>query len=151
MANTLKTEAQAKGDTILKEGLPGEYKFLDETMRPFCPEMTKAVVEHAYGTIWARGELSRRMRSITTLVCLATLGGCDSQIKSHLGAALRHGCTVEELREIFLHMHIYVGVPRAINALNMLRDVVTQMGGDRDLKDFDQDPLAFVPGEERTE
>lgn len=149
MSKDLKTQAQAKGDTILKSGLPGEYKFLDEVMRPFCPEMSQTVIEHAYGNIWARSELSRRMRSITTLVTLAAIGGCESQIKPHLGAALRHGCTVEELREIFLHMHLYVGIPRAMSAMNLLREIVAQIGGDRNLEDFDQDPLAFVPGEER--
>ena len=144
MASKLKTEAQAKGDTILKESLPDEYAFLDEKMRPFFKEMTESVIDHAFGQIWSRTILTKRMRSITTVVSLASIGGCEMALRTHLKGALRHGCTVEELKEIFLHLHIYVGYPRAVAATNVLREIVVEMGGGKDLRDFESDPLAFT-------
>lgn len=149
MSKDFKTEARAKGDTILKKALPEEHKFLMDKMRPFCKEMSDAVIDHAYGTIWARDELSKRMRSIITVTSLAAIGGCERFLRSHIEAALRNRCTVEELRETFLHIHLYVGLPRAQIAMNILREVVVDMGGGKELKDFESDPLMFVPEEQK--
>ena len=148
METKLKTEARAKGDSILKKSLPSEHDFLMNEMRPFCKEMTDTVIDHAYGTIWARDELSKRLRSIVTIVSLAAIGGCEEALRGHIQAALTNRCTVEELRESLLHMHLYVGLPRAISAMNVLREVVVEMGGGKDLKDFESDPLTFVPEEQ---
>lgn len=144
----LKTEARAKGDTILKKSFPKEHDYLVNDLAPFCQEMSDAIIDHAYGKIWARDELSKRMRSLVTVVSLAAVGGNDNVLRIHIKAAFSHRCTLEELRESFLHMHLYVGFPKAVAALTVLREVVTEMAGGKDIKDFESDPSAFIPEEQ---
>ncbi|UNM05799.1 MAG: hypothetical protein H6925_04665 [Holosporaceae bacterium] len=88
----LKTEARAKGDTILKKSFPKEHDYLVNDLAPFCQEMSDAIIDHAYGKIWARDELSKRMRSLVTVVSLAAVGAmtmyCASTLRQHLATVV---------------------------------------------------------------
>ncbi len=44
------------------------------------------------------------------------LGGCEPQLKVHIGAALNVGISREEICEALLHSAVYCGFPKALNA-----------------------------------
>lgn len=95
----------------------------EETVRRFraaladvSPMLADYVAEFIYGDLHGRPDLSTRDRQLVTLVALATLGGCEAQLRLHVGLALRAGLTPTEVVEAFLHLSAYAGFPRAINA-----------------------------------
>lgn len=50
-------------------------------------------------------------------------GGCEPQLKVHIGAALNVGLSREEIAEALLHATVYCGFPKALNAIFTAREV----------------------------
>jgi 3-oxoadipate CoA-transferase alpha subunit len=93
----------------------------------FSEEFQDLITPHAWGVSWARPVLDRRMRSALTLALLAALHN-DHEIPMQVRAAVRHGLTPAEIREIFLRTSTYAGVPVAHHAMQLadaaLRELV---------------------------
>jgi 4-carboxymuconolactone decarboxylase len=70
------------------------------------------ITRYAWGEIWARPGLDRRMRSAITLTALVAAGRVD-ELAMHVRAARRNGLTDEEIKEVLLQSAIYCGVPAA--------------------------------------
>ena len=86
---------------------------------PALAHYTDAVL---FDEVWERPELAKRDRSLVTVTALVTLGATD-QLRFHAGFALRHGVTEEELVEAITHLAFYVGWPRAMSAIAVVREV----------------------------
>jgi len=67
-----------------------------------------------FGEVWPRAELSRRDRSLVVVAVLAYLAK-EPELALHVAAALQHGATREELREVMVTLVIYGGFPRAVD------------------------------------
>lgn len=89
-------------------------------------DLGRDVVEFAYGDIYRRSGLSLRERELATVGVLTAMGGREPQLRFHLGAALKVGLTAEELEEVIIQTVPYAGFPTAINALNLLKQVVAE-------------------------
>ena len=90
--------------------------------RPFQALIT----EGAWGTVWASDGISRRERSMLTLALLAAMGNFD-EIPMHIRATARTGATRTDVMEVFQHVAIYCGVPRANRALRLARETYAEM------------------------
>ena len=73
-----------------------------------------------------RPGLDARSRQLVTLGALTALGGCEPQLRVHIGAALNVGITREEIVEALLHSAVYAGFPRALNATFAAREVFAE-------------------------
>lgn len=80
------------------------------------------VTEYAWGAVWTRDGLSRRDRSLLNLGMLTALGK-PNELKLHLRGALTNGVTREEIREALMQSAVYCGVPAALEAFRMAREV----------------------------
>lgn len=56
---------------------------------------------------------------------LTALGGCEPQLEVHIGAALNVSLQPQQIIEAFLHVSVYCGFPRALNAVAVARKVFT--------------------------
>jgi 3-oxoadipate enol-lactonase len=92
------------------------------------PGLYDDVIEGAFGGPLARPELSRAERELATVAILAAQGGAEPQLATHLRAALHNGVTSTELRALCEHVAPYAGFPRALNALTVLDEVLTEAG-----------------------
>ncbi len=84
------------------------------------------ITESAWGTVWASDAISKRERSMVTLALLAGLGNFD-EIPMHIRATLNTGATQQDVMEVFQHVAIYAGVPRANRALHIAKETFDQM------------------------
>ena len=75
------------------------------------------------GRIWQRGVLTRRERSLVAIAALTALGTKD-RLRIHVGGALRHGATPEEIEETILTLMVYAGHARATEAIEVAREVI---------------------------
>jgi 4-carboxymuconolactone decarboxylase len=93
-------------------------------MNEFHPELGDFVTEHALDAIYTRPGLTLQQRQLITVASLVTQGDTGTNLSNHLHASLNLGITEDELREALLQLTVYAGMPRAINAMGLLRDVL---------------------------
>jgi 4-carboxymuconolactone decarboxylase len=89
----------------------------------FTADFQDLITRYAWGDVWARPGLDRRMRSAITLAMLATLGS-EEELAMHTRAATRNGLTQDEIKEVLLQVAIYAGVPRANRAFAVAQEVL---------------------------
>ncbi|HTD89157.1 MAG TPA: carboxymuconolactone decarboxylase family protein [Burkholderiales bacterium] len=80
----------------------------------------------AWGLVWSRPGLSRRIRSFINLGMLIALGQPE-ELRLHVRAALRNGVTRMEISEAILHSAVYCGVPRATAARRIMLAVFGEL------------------------
>ncbi|EEG08881.1 carboxymuconolactone decarboxylase family protein [Pseudogulbenkiania ferrooxidans] len=85
--------------------------------------LQRLVTEYCWGTVWAREGLERKTRSLINLGMIAALNR-PHELKLHVRGALNNGCSKEEIVEAILQIAIYCGVPAAIDAMRIAREVL---------------------------
>jgi len=90
--------------------------------------MYETVLEGAFGGPLARSELSRRERELASAAIVAALGGADRRLASHVRGALHQGVAPHELLALAEHVAVYAGFPRALNALDVVDEVLREAG-----------------------
>ena len=85
------------------------------------------ITEGAWGTVWASDAISLRERSMLTLALLAATGNFD-EIPMHIRATANTGASPEDVMEVFQHVAIYCGVPKANNAIKLAKQTFAEMG-----------------------
>ncbi|MDN2565739.1 carboxymuconolactone decarboxylase family protein [Aquibium sp. A9E412] len=88
--------------------------------------MQQLTTEWCWDEIWNRPGLERRDRSILNLGMTAALNR-PQEFKLHLRGALNNGLTKDELKEIFLQIGVYCGVPAALDCFRIAKDVFKEM------------------------
>ena len=89
------------------------------------------ITESAWGTVWASDAITRRERSMLTLALLAATGNFD-EIPMHIRATARTGASKSDVMEVFQHVAIYAGVPRANHALKLAKQTYAEMEAEND-------------------
>ena len=87
-------------------------------------------IKAAWGLVWSRPGLSRRMRSVMNLGMLIALAQPE-ELRLHLRAAQRNGVTRTEIAEAILHSAVYCGVPRATAARRIMLGVFAAMDAEK--------------------
>jgi 4-carboxymuconolactone decarboxylase len=78
---------------------------------------------HCFGDHVSRGGLDVPTRELLTLAMLATLGGCEPQLKGHVAANLNVGNDRARMLVVLTQLIPYIGYPRTLNALRILDEV----------------------------
>ena len=94
----------------------------DEFNKPF----QEFVTEYCWGACWGREVLSKKTRSMLNLAMISALNR-PHELKVHVAGALRNGVSREEIREVLLQVAIYCGVPAAVDAFRIAREVFTEI------------------------
>ena len=82
-----------------------------EQTTAFDADFQRFITETAWGAVWARPDLDRRIRSLVTIGILAALG--REELILHLRASRNTGATPREIAEVLLHVALYAGIPAA--------------------------------------
>ena len=118
-----------RGAEIRREVLGSEYvaralASVDDFNKP----MQELVTEYCWGAVWGREDLSRKTRSLLNLAMISALNR-PNELKAHLKGALRNGVTKDEIREVFLQVAIYCGVPAAVDSFRVAREMFAEEAG----------------------
>jgi len=93
---------------------------------PFTEDFQTFITQYAWGGVWTRPGLDRKMRSVLTLGMLAALGRID-EFRLHVRATENTGVTRDEIKEILLMVAVYGGVPAANAAFHHAAQVIEEM------------------------
>jgi 4-carboxymuconolactone decarboxylase len=127
---TLDRETYQRGLQIRSEVLGQEYvnralANADDFTRP----LQDLVTEYCWGTVWGREELPRKTRSMLNLAMISVLNR-PNELRMHIKAALTNGVTRDEIREVFLQVAIYAGVPAAVDSFRIADAAFAELDGD---------------------
>ncbi|MEM8634774.1 MAG: carboxymuconolactone decarboxylase family protein [Pseudomonadota bacterium] len=119
------SEAFDRGYTTRRSVLGPDY--VDGSVRrgeteAFTHDLQRIVNEFVWGSVWARDGLGLRERSIVVLTILA-FRSQEDELCLHIEGALNNGLTLIELREIFLQIAAYAGMPACLVAFKCARKV----------------------------
>jgi len=92
------------------------------TLSKFSPDFVSMISEFCIGQVHARPALTENTKEVIAIVSLISLG--SARLKGHFESALQIGITKEELIEIVTLSSIYLGFPRAIDAMLILNEAV---------------------------
>ena len=88
-----------------------------------APDFARYLVDFAFGEIYAR-EGNLKHREIVAIASLATMGGCDAQLETHVHGAFNVGLTEAEIVESVMTLIPYIGFPKALNAMAVVKRVI---------------------------
>ena len=93
----------------------------------FSQEFVELLNTYCWNDIWNRPGLPRKTRSVLNLGMLCALGK-EHELKLHIRGALNNGLTKDEIKEVFLQVAIYCGVPAAVVAFRCAKEVFKDAG-----------------------
>lgn len=113
----LKIQKSIFGDIIdqMHKNAPENQKHIQNYLSAFC-----------FGDIYTRGALDLKTRELLTLCILSALGGCESQVKSHVFGNLNVGNDKKIMLEAVTQCLPYIGFPRALNAISCINEVIPE-------------------------
>jgi 4-carboxymuconolactone decarboxylase len=112
--NGLAMRRKVMGDAFVDRALANATEFTEPLQR--------IITENAWGTVWCRGGIDLKTRSLITVAMLTALGR-QHELAGHVQGALNNGAGQDEIREVLLHAAIYCGVPLAAEAFRCAAEV----------------------------
>lgn len=91
----------------------------------FNREQQELVTEYCWGAVWGRPGLEKKTRSMLNLAMLSALNR-PHELKMHVAGALRNGVSRDEIKEVFLAVMIYAGVPACVDSFRIAREVFAE-------------------------
>lgn len=82
-----------------------------------------ALTGWCFGDTYTRKGLTLAEREHLTFVTIATLGGCEPQLRAHTGGNRAMGATKQKLIDTIAAMAGYIGFPRTLNALAIVQEI----------------------------
>jgi 4-carboxymuconolactone decarboxylase len=117
-----------KGLSIRREVLGADY--VDKAIASaddFSRPLQELVTQYCWGEIWGRPGLDRKTRSLINLAMITALNR-PHEVKAHIKGALNNGLTKDDIKEVFLQVAIYCGVPAAVDSFRTAQEVFKEMG-----------------------
>ncbi|MFE4857566.1 carboxymuconolactone decarboxylase family protein [Streptomyces sp. NPDC056670] len=98
------------------------------SMRDVAPDLTRYIIEFAFGDIYSRPALDLRSREFASVAMCTALGTAAAQLRVHIHGLLNVGGTREEVIELITQMAGYAGFPAALNGITAAREVFEERG-----------------------
>jgi 4-carboxymuconolactone decarboxylase len=122
----MEDERFRRGLSTVRKIDPENAERLKAALSDIAPDLYRYIIEFAFGDLISRPGLDLRTREIATVSALTALGNANPQLRVHLNAALNAGCTRAEIVEVLMQMAVYAGIPAALNALYLAKEVFAE-------------------------
>lgn len=120
-------ERRTRGMAVRREVLGNAHVDRAEARKtPFTSEFQDFITRYAWGEIWTRPGLDRKVRSCMTLSMMIALNRPD-EFRLHVRAAFNNGLSREEIKEVILQAAVYCGVPAANTAFHLAEEVFREL------------------------
>ena len=120
-------------ESRLSDGIAAQKSIFGEhidAMRAAAPENQKNIQDYlsayCFGDFYTRKFLTIPERELLTFAILAAQGGCEPQVKAHVGGNAAVGNSKETLLAALTVCLPYIGFPRTLNALGCVNEVLPE-------------------------
>ncbi len=114
----LNVQKKIFGDVIdeMHKNTPGNQKHIQNYLSAFC-----------FGDIYTRNGLDLKTRELLTFCIVSSIGGCESQVTSHVYGNLSTGNDEKVLIDAITQCLPYIGFPKTLNALNCISNAINNI------------------------
>jgi 4-carboxymuconolactone decarboxylase len=109
----------------LRKKLLGKRASAVTALGELAPDLEEIMNEVLFGRVWTRPGLEPKMRSAITIASLMAMQRLP-QLKGHIANGLNLGLSKQEIIEILIHIAFYAGVPTAVNAFQLAKEVFAE-------------------------
>lgn len=99
----------------MRASAPAEVKHIQDYLSANC-----------FGDYYTRGGLDLKTRELLTFATLISLGGVDSQVRSHVQGNLNMGNGRQVLLDTVTVLLPYIGYPRSLNAIAAVNEIAKE-------------------------
>ncbi len=92
----------------------------------FNMPMQELTTEYCWGAVWGRDGLPRNIRSMLNLAMISALNR-PHELKMHVKGAPKNGVSKDEIREVFLQVAIYCGIPAGVDSFRIAREAFAEV------------------------
>ncbi len=102
----------AENIEMMRQNTPVDQKHFNTFLEGFC-----------FGDFYTRDGLDDSQRELITFVFIASLGGCENQLRGHTQGNLAVGNKKEKLISAITVIMPHIGFPRTLNALAIVNEI----------------------------
>lgn len=102
----------AENIEMMRQNTPEDQKHFNTFLEGFC-----------FGDFYTRDGLDDQQRELITFIFIASLGGCENQLRGHTQGNLSVGNGREKLISAITVSMPYIGFPRTLNALAIINEI----------------------------
>ena len=108
-----------------EKGTAKQVELFGDGMRDFWQksDINYMLAANCFGDYYTRTGLSNKDRELITFCYIAAQGGCEMQLAAHTAANIAVGNDAELLTNIVTEIQPYIGYPRSLNALAIVKRV----------------------------
>ena len=129
----LKAQSVVSFETRFNKGLELQKSIFGERieqMHKNAPDNQKHIQRYlsanCFGDYQTRSGLNVKTRELITFSILVSLGGCESQVKSHIQGNANVGNNKDTLLAVVTQLLPFIGYPRTLNAIACLNEVIPE-------------------------
>ena len=129
----LEGQSVVSSETRFNKGLELQKSIFGERieqMQKNAPDNQKHIQRdlsaNCFGDYQTRSGLNVKTRELITFSILVSLGGCESQVKSHIQGNANVGNNKDTLLAVVTQLLPFIGYPRTLNAIACLNEVIPE-------------------------
>lgn len=108
-----------------EKGTAKQVELFGDVMKDFWSkgDINYMLAANCFGDYYTRTGLSNKDRELITFCYIAAQGGCEPQLAAHTVANFMQGNDAEFLSNVVTEIQPYIGYPRSLNALAVIKNV----------------------------
>lgn len=115
------------GKSKLQTGTENQTKLVGQPVKgrvyEFAPLIDQFLKEHLFADIFGRNILDYKTREIVTITALASLGGVENQLRSHINVGIYNGITESQLNSMIAVLSSQIGTTES----NFMKIIVQEV------------------------
>ncbi|MBD3921717.1 carboxymuconolactone decarboxylase family protein [Paenibacillus sp. PR3] len=115
----------AIGKKLFQETDEAGIQSVIDHLSDVSPHISRYIIE-VFGQLFSRPVLTYQQREMIVIAALISLGDTPNQLKWHMNFGLKVGITPNEMIEISTHCIPFCGFPRALNAINVAKQLFAE-------------------------
>jgi 4-carboxymuconolactone decarboxylase len=96
---------------------------VEANLKTLDPDLAELILNVAYDTVFERPGLDLKTKELLAIAHLLNVGS-ESELKTHIHGALNCGATEIEIKEVMLHAAMFIGFPKAVAGMKVLKSVL---------------------------
>ena len=127
----LENQATVTEENRFDKGLQVQIDIFGDQIRdmrknaaPDVAHFNDNLAEFCFGDTYTRGTLDLKQREMITMAAIASLGGCEPQLKGHIAGNKSVVNSRAQVIGVLTAIHPFLGFPRTLNALACINEVM---------------------------
>lgn len=96
---------------------------VEANLKALDADLAELILNVAYDDVFERPSLDLKTKELLAIAHLLNVGS-ESELKTHIHGALNCGATETEIKETILHAAMFIGFPKAVAGMKVLKSAL---------------------------